>query len=161
MKENVLILSNWPIRIICSVNISFFLSVTSPIGSNYRCKCLVNSLLTWMCSFDIRFDTELFEGWEAEGRKWHFTNFTGEPKQKFYLSLIWLCVLISIVYNKNLYTHGWQYICQKELIKSFHLIYISPFHQKFNLRHSGSHPSFWILSLGFRRFHLRNKTMVG
>ncbi len=35
-----------------------------------------------------------------------------EPKQNFYHSLIWICVLISIVYNKNLYTHGWQYFCQ-------------------------------------------------
>ncbi len=48
----------------------------------------------------------------ARGEKWHFTNFTGEPKQTFYHSLIWLCVLISIVYNKNLYTHGWQYFSQ-------------------------------------------------
>ncbi len=30
------------------------------------------------------------EGWEPERRKWHFTNFTGEPKQKCYHSLIWL-----------------------------------------------------------------------
>ncbi len=42
-----------------------------------------------------------FEGWEPERRKWHFTNFTGETKQKIYHSLIWLCVLISVVYNKN------------------------------------------------------------
>ncbi len=52
------------------------------------------------------------EGWEPERRKWHFTNFTEEPKLKFYQSLICLCVLISIVYNKNVYTHGWQYFCQ-------------------------------------------------
>ncbi len=26
---------------------------------------------------------EYIEGWEPEGRKWHFTNFTGQPKQKF------------------------------------------------------------------------------
>ncbi len=31
------------------------------------------------------------EGWEPEGSKWHFTNFTGEPKQNYYHSLIWLC----------------------------------------------------------------------
>ncbi len=32
--------------------------------------------------------TSHIEGWEPERHKWHFTNFTGEPKQKFYHSLI-------------------------------------------------------------------------
>ncbi len=95
------------------------------------------------------------EGWKPEGCTWHFTNFTGEPKQQLYHSLIGLCVLISIVYNTNLYTHGWQYICQlNELIKSFHLIYIyiSAFHQKCHLCPSGSHPSKYIL----KYIHIEN-----
>ncbi len=36
----------------------------------------------------------------------HFTNFTGDTKQKCYHSLIWICGLISIIYNTHLYTHG-------------------------------------------------------
>ncbi len=36
-------------------------------------------------------------------------TFTGGPKTKTYHRLIWLCALISIVYNKKLYTHGWEY----------------------------------------------------
>ncbi len=35
-----------------------------------------------------------------------------ESQNKIFTSLIWLCILISIVYNKNVYTHGWQYFCQ-------------------------------------------------
>ncbi len=54
--------------------------------------------------------------WRATGTE----NFTGEPLQKCYHSLFWLSVLISIVYNKNVYTHGRQYFASwKSSLRAF------------------------------------------
>ncbi len=64
------------------------------------------------------------EGWESERRKWHFTNFTGEQKQKMYHSLIWCCVLILIVYNTKLYTHGWQYFSSRKSSLRAFILYL-------------------------------------
>ncbi len=42
-----------------------------------------------MCIISVhgRWEKKHNEGWEPEGRKWHFTNFTGEQKQNF--TIVW------------------------------------------------------------------------
>ncbi len=71
-------------------------------------------------------------------------------KKNFFHSLIWLCVLISIVvYNTNLYTHDDStFACRKSSLRAFIwdiyiyiyiYIYTHTFHQKCHLRPSCSH----------------------
>ncbi len=48
---------------------------------------------TILCSMLLTFLLCALKFHLPEGRKWYFGNFIAEPKQKYYNSLIWLCVL--------------------------------------------------------------------
>ncbi len=48
---------------------------------------------TILCSMLLTFLLYALKFHLPKGRKWYFGNFIGEPKQKYYNSLIWLCVL--------------------------------------------------------------------
>ncbi len=84
-----------------------------------------------------------FRQLKQERRKWHFTNFTGEPKQKMTIvwsdSVYWFQLFIIQMYTL-------MYDSTFASRKSSLIYSISPFHQKCDLRPSGSHPSMCYLN---------------